>query len=135
MTVYRRKNMEKNENVFEYTYSAPQCDEVKKIREKYLPREESKLEHLRRLDESAGKKGLACSLLLGIFSSLVLGIGMCCTMVWGDILMIPGIIIGSAGLLGVSLAYPLNLHLIQKERQRLAPEILKLTEELMNGQA
>ena len=31
--------MEKNNTVFEYTYSAPQQNEVKKIREKYLPKE------------------------------------------------------------------------------------------------
>lgn len=127
--------MEKNENVFQYTYSAPQQDEVKKIREKYLPKEETKMEQLRRLDESTTKKGLACSLMLGIVSSLILGIGMCCTLLWDGILFIPGIIIGSIGIVGIGLAYPLNISITKKERERLAPEILKLTTELMNGQA
>lgn len=127
--------MEKNNNAFEYTYSAPLNEEVKRIREKYLPREESKLEQLRRLDESTTKKGLACSLMLGIAGSLVLGIGMCCTMLWGNVLFVPGVIIGLLGIAGVALAYPLNNYLTKKERQRLAPEILKLTSELMNGQA
>lgn len=127
--------MEKNSNAFEYTYSGPQNEEVKKIREKYLPKEESKMDQLRRLDESTTKKGMACSLTLGIVSSLILGIGMCCTMVWSDVLFIPGVVIGLVGIAGVALAYPLNRHLIKKERERLAPEILKLTTELMNGQA
>lgn len=127
--------MEKNSNTFEYTYSGPQNEEVKKIREKYLPKEESKMDQLRRLDESTTKKGMACSLTLGIVSSLILGIGMCCTMVWSDVLFIPGVVIGLVGIAGVALAYPLNRHLIKKERERLAPEILKLTTELMNGQA
>lgn len=126
--------MEKNHNAFEYTYSAPQNDEVKKIREKYLPEEESKIDQLRRLDKSTTKKGIACSLMLGIVSSLILGIGMCCTMVWGNMLFIPGIIIGCIGILGMVLAYPLNNHLTKKERERLAPEILQLTSELMRGQ-
>lgn len=126
--------MEKNENTFEYTYSTSKNDEIKKIREKYLPREETKMEQLRRLDNNAAKKGLACSLMLGIFSSLVLGIGMCCTMLWGDQLMIPGILIGCIGILGTALAYPLNNYLTKKERQRIAPEILRLSAELMNGQ-
>lgn len=126
--------MEMNENTFEYTYSTLQNDEVRKIREKYLPREETKMEQLRRLDAGTAKKGLACSLVLGIFSSLVLGIGMCCTMLWGDRLMIPGIIIGCIGILGAALAWPLNTYLTQRERRRLAPEILRLTAELMDGQ-
>lgn len=127
--------MDMNENIFEYTYSTPQNEEVRKIREKYLPREETKLEQLRRLDAGAAKKGLACSLALGTLSALVLGIGMCCTMLWGDRLMIPGIVIGCVGILGAALAYPLNNHLTRRERQRIAPEILKLTAELMDGQA
>lgn len=124
-----------NKDKFEYTYSAPQNDEVKKIREKYLPKGESKMDQLRRLDESTTKKGLACSLTLGIISSLILGIGMCCTMLWDGILFIPGVIIGSIGIVGIALAYPLNISITKKERERLAPEILKLTTELMNGQA
>lgn len=127
--------MEKSENVFEYTYSAPQQDEIQKIREKYLPKEETKMDQLRRLDESATKKGQACSLVLGVLSSLILGIGMCCTMVWQEILFIPGIFIGCIGIAGVSAAYPLFHRITKKERQRLAPEILRLSNELMNGQA
>lgn len=127
--------MEKNDHTFEYTYCAPRNDEVKKIREKYLPKEETKMEQLRRLDESSTKKGLACSLLLGITSALFLGIGMCCAMLWGNILFIPGIVIGCIGIAGMVLAYPLNVRLTKKERERIAPEILKLTSELINGQA
>ena len=127
--------MEHNDQVFRYTYSATRNDEVKKIREKYMPRPESKMEQLRRLDESATKKGLACSLTLGVISSLILGIGMCCTMLWGNALFIPGVIVGLVGIAGIALAYPLNHHLTKKERQRLAPEILKLTSELLNGAA
>lgn len=127
--------MESDHKTFEYTYSAPQQEEVKKIREKYLPKEESKMEQLRRLDESTTKKGLACSLILGIAGALILGIGMCCTMLWSNVLFIPGVMIGCIGIAGMVLAYPLNNHLTKKERERLAPEILKLTNELMNGQA
>lgn len=126
--------MEINNQSFQYTYSAPQQDEVKKIREKYLPKEESKMDQLRRLDESSTKKGLACSLTMGTVSSLILGIGMCCTMLWDGALFIPGVIIGLVGIAGAALAYPLNNYLNKTERERLAPEILKLTTELMNGQ-
>lgn len=127
--------MDNINQTFVYTYSAPQQEEVKKIREKYMPKEVTKLDQLRRLDESTTKKGLACSLTLGTVSSLLLGIGMCCTMLWSEIWFIPGIVVGLLGIAGIVLTYPLNNHLTKKERQRLAPEILKLSAELMNGQA
>lgn len=125
----------KNVHVFQYTYSAPQNDEVKKIRERYLPTEESKMDKLRRLDKSTTQKGLACSLMLGIVSSLILSIGMCCRILWDNSLLIPGVIIGLVGIAGVSIAYPLNSYLNKKERERLSPVILNLTNELLNGQA
>lgn len=126
--------MEKNENTFEYTYSAPQQDEVKKIREKYLPKEQSKMDRLRDLDHKAAQKGMALSLAIGIVGALILGVGMCCTMVWSGIWFVPGIFIGIIGMIGVSLAYPVYSRTTQKERERIAPEILRLTEELMGGQ-
>ena len=48
--------MENNQNGFQYTYSAREQAEIKRIRSKYTPKEESKLEQLRRLDASAAKK-------------------------------------------------------------------------------
>jgi len=66
-----------------------------------------------------------------VLSALVLGIGMCCCMVWGGALFIPGIIIGIVGIAGVAAAYPLYERITKKERERIAPEILRLTDELM----
>ena len=60
-----------------YTYSARQQEEVKKIREKYLPAEEDKMEQLRRLDESAVRPGTVASIILGVIGALLLGVGMC----------------------------------------------------------
>ena len=123
--------MENQDNSFEYTYSAPRQEEIRKIRQKYLPKEEDKIEQLRRLDESAARKGMTISLTVGTLGALVLGIGMCCCMVWGGVLFIPGIVIGLIGIFGVSIAYPLYARITEKERQKIAPEILRLTDELM----
>ena len=41
-----------NENQYNYTYSAKDRAEIKQIREKYSPKEENKMEQLRRLDAS-----------------------------------------------------------------------------------
>jgi hypothetical protein len=122
--------MNEQNATFQYTYSAKQQEEIRKIREKYVPKEENKLEQLRRLDESATKPGAVAALALGIVSALVLGVGMCCTMVWGDTLFLPGVFIGVLGLCGVCAAFPLYNRITRKRREKLAPEILRLTEEL-----
>ena len=54
--------MEPNKDVFQYTYSAKQQEEIEAIRKKYLPPQEDKMEQLRRLDKSAttGDSSLHC---------------------------------------------------------------------------
>lgn len=122
---------EKEKEGFRYTYSAKEQMEIKNIRQKYMPKEMDKMEQLRKLDQSATQKGMTVSLVVGIIGALFLGIGMCCTMVWAGVLFIPGIIGGIFGIVIVSLAYPLYDHITKKERERIAPEIIRLTDELM----
>ncbi len=118
---------------FHYTYSATQKEEVEKIRKKYLqPEEADKLTQLKRLDASVTQKGMAVSIFVGIIGTLGLGFGMCCSMVWNELL--PGILIGLFGMGMIALAYPLYSKITEKEKARLAPEILRLTDELMNGE-
>lgn len=124
--------MNSNET-FNYTYSAAQQDEIKKIREKYsAPKErEDKMKRLRRLDRSVTKPGTIVSLMVGIVSTLVMGTGMNMCMVWGDKLFIPGIIVGVVGMIGVIVAYPLYSLVTKSRREKLAPEIIRLSDELM----
>ncbi|MBQ8781752.1 MAG: hypothetical protein IJZ72_08785 [Oscillospiraceae bacterium] len=120
----------KNKETFTYTYSAQQQEEIKKIREKYLPKEADKMEQLRRLDAGVTQKGTVVSLVIGIAGSLILGVGMCCCLVWTE-LFILGIIVGTIGIAAVSMAYPAYNFIIKKEREKIAPEIIRLTDELM----
>ncbi len=116
---------------FSYNYSAAHREEIKNIRSKYLPPEEDKLALLRRLDASVTQKATALSLAMGIVGALVLGVGMCCCMVWGGLLFIPGIVVGMAGIAMVACAYPLYTAVTVRERAKIAPQILRLTDELM----
>lgn len=120
-----------NKEVFSYTYSAKQQEEVKRIRDKYAHKETDKMEQLRRLDRSVTQKGSVVALVFGILGSLIMGIGMCCTLVWQGAWFIPGIFIGVVGILLLSLAYPLYVGITKKERQKIAPEIIRLTDELL----
>lgn len=124
--------MTRSENEsFSYSYSAKEQEEIKAIRAKYIPKEENKLERLRRLDAGATRKGTITALTLGILSALLLGLGMSCTLVWAGKWFIPGIVIGVVGIAGIVSAYPLYKYLVRKERARLTQEILQLTDELL----
>ena len=120
-------------NGFIYSYSAKDQAEVKKIREKYVTGEENKLEMLKKLDASVTAKGTLWSLIIGIVGALILGIGMCCVLVWGSniAIFVLGIVIGVIGIVPIGFAYPVFIYFEKKERERLAPEIIRLTDELL----
>lgn len=133
--------MDNTEKTFQYTYCAKEQAEVESIRRKYLPKEENKMEQLRRLDRGASQKAQVWALVLGVVGALLLGTGMSLAMTdFGEILgshrdlaMLIGIIVGLAGLVLVALAYPVYNRVLRKERARIAPEVLRLTEELLQS--
>ena len=119
-----------NENTFQYTYSAPDNQEVLNIRKKYLPQEESKLEELKRLDRLVQSAGTLESLCAGIGGCMVFGIGLCLAMgVIGHMKWL-GILLGLAGMLGMFAAYPVYRKYFDKAKAQYAPRILELTAEL-----
>lgn len=115
---------------FNYSYSAERQAEVEAIRKKYLPRQEQedKMEQLRKLDESASTPGLIASLAVGIISTLIFGLGMCCFLVWSQWAL--GAIACLAGVVGMLAAPWLYRKMLEKRREQIAPEILRLTDEL-----
>ena len=125
--------MEKN-NAFIYTYSATQNREVERIRKKYLPEGESKLETLRKLDNRAQSAGMIPSLCIGIVGILLFGLGLCFGL---------GALAGAGwlsvffGILGVLVmlpAYPAYQYISKKVRANLTPEILRLSDEILKNQ-
>jgi len=135
------ENKSKN-YTFNYTYSAKDRAEVEKIRNKYEKKpetEEDKMEQLRRLDASVGKKATTVSLIIGIIGALILGIGMSLVMTeFSEILgayeylaMPIGVALGAVGIITVAVAYPVYSGILKKQRARVAPEIIRLSDELM----
>lgn len=128
--------MEEKNETFNYTYSAKQQEEIKSIRKKYMTPEEDKMEQLRRLDQRATQKAQALAIALGVVGTLILGVGMSVAMTdltgfLGGTAMFIGISVGLVGIVFVALAYPVYNRILKKERQRIAPEIIRLTDELM----
>lgn len=115
---------------FHYSYSAEKQNEIEAIRKKYLPREEQedKLEQLRRLDAGVTTPGTIAAMALGIVSALVFGVGMCCFLVWNRFAL--GALLCVVGVVGMLAAPWLYRRLVEKRRQEIAPEILRLTDEL-----
>lgn len=115
---------------FHYSYSAEKQNEIEAIRKKYLPREEQedKLEQLRRLDAGVTTPGLIASMALGIVSALVFGVGMCCFLVWNRFAL--GALLCVVGVVGMLAAPWLYRRLVEKRKQQIAPEILRLSDEL-----
>jgi len=119
-----------NNKEFEYTYSAEQQAEIEKIKSKYLPKADDKLEQLRKLDASVTKKGTVVGLIMGIVGCLIFGGGMSLVLVGGMEWLFPSIVLGSMGIVAMALAYPIYKRITEQERERIAPQILALTEEL-----
>ena len=125
-----------NKKGFSFTYSAAQQQEVEAIREKYLPKEEDKMAQLRKLHAIPTQKAQAASLAVGIIGALIMGTGMSLAMTeigaaLGGLAMLLGIGVGIVGMVLVALAYPVYNRVLKNERQRIAPEILRLSDELL----
>ena len=107
---------QKNNDGFSYTYSAREQAEIR-----------------------VTQKAQTVALILGILGSLILGCGMSLIMSdLGAILnldplaaMLVGIPVGVGGGILVALAYPVYHLIVKRERKKIAPEILRLTDELM----
>ena len=122
------------ETTFIYNYSAKENKEVQDIRNKYLPREESKLEELKRLDYTVQNSGMIESLCAGIGGVLIFGLGLCLAMQVigsGVLSIVLGILLGLVGMIGMITAYPVYRKMAQKAKAEYAPRILQLTDELM----
>lgn len=135
------ENNNQEKSGFTYTYSAREQAELKRIRDKYTaPTEaEDKMARLRRLDASVTQTAQAVALVFGVIGTLILGLGMSlCMTEFGEIFglyknmaMLIGIIVGIVGGILASFAYPIYNAIVKAKRKKLAPEIIRLADELM----
>ncbi len=104
------------------------------IANEYSKKESSKVNQLKKLDRKAKQSSYIFAYSFGIFSALVLGIGMClCMNVIGSdstASMIIGIIVGLLGIAGCGVNYPIFLKLREKGKQKYGSDILRLAKEI-----
>ena len=128
--------VEEKRETFNYTYSAKQQEEIKNIRKKYAAPEEDKMEQLRRIDRKVTQKAQKRSISIGVVGALIMGTGMSLVMtdigeLLGGASLVLGVAVGLVGMALVALAYPVYNRTLRKERRRRAPEIIRLSDELM----
>ena len=131
--------MENKNEGFTYTYSASEQEEIKKIRSRYAPREQDKMERLRKLDNTATQRAQVVSIIFGIIGALTFGLGMSLVIselgavlgMTSIVATLVGVIIGAVGGILSCLAYPMYNIVLKHEREKIAPEIIMLTDELM----
>ncbi|MGN0812153.1 MAG: hypothetical protein ACI4MQ_01400 [Candidatus Coproplasma sp.] len=124
------------EERFNYTYTAPTEEErreIESIRNAYLPQNEdkSKFQQLVALDKRVNNTARAVALSVGIVGLLIFGLGMSMVMEWG--LYVWGAVVSLFGCAVMAVAYPLMRLTLNKLKQKYSKEILKLSEELLNG--
>lgn len=112
---------------------------VEKIRTQYTEKEAGELDALRELDSKVKRPANVFGYTFGIIGALIMGAGMSLVMTdIGTILGAPsnpamfiGVPIGIVGIVLVCLAYPVYNRTVKKEREKIAPEIIRLADELM----
>ena len=108
-------------------------EEAKNIAKKYQEKPEalSKIELLRKLDESVTKTPSIVALSMGIIGTLIFGIGMCCWLVWGDLLAL-GIVLGIVGAVICIVTPLLYKRMVAVKKEQLSPRIIQLSKEIVN---
>ena len=127
---------------FNYTYSTKQRDEVRAIRKKYTPTEPEDVDNitlLRNIDSEVTRKATVRALTTGVIGALLMGTGMSLLMTdlsstmglesW--IALLIGIVIGMVGLIIMCVTFPLYNHILERERARVADEVIRLSDELL----
>ncbi len=104
-----------------------------------MDREPSELDTLRELDSKVKRPANVFAYVFGSIGAVIMGAGMSLVMtdlagiigMTGSASMVVGIIIGVVGGILASLAYPVYNAIVRAKRKRLAPEIIRLTDELL----
>ena len=115
---------------FNYTYSSSVHSEVEEIRQKYTAASD-KLDQLRQLDKSCERPGTIAAVIVGAAGTLLLGGGL--AMILETAWMTAGIVLGAVGLGIMALALPVFRYMTERRRREIAPEILRLSDEIEKG--
>ena len=112
---------------------------VSKIRSQYVQREHTQLDELKALDKKVKRPVNVFAYVFGSISAIVMGSGM--SLVMTDIgstigienAMIPGIVIGVAGMIMALVNYPIFKGILAGRKKKYGAEILALSDKIMKN--
>ena len=113
---------------------------AQKIRTQYMEKTPSELDALRELDAKVKRPANVFAYTFGSISAVIMGAGM--SLVMTDIgttlgianALVPGIVIGVAGLGMALLTYPMYKGILNSRKKKYGAEILTLSDKIMNKQ-
>ena len=111
---------------------------AQKIRTQYMEKESTELDELRALDKKIKRPVNIFSYTIGSLGAIIMGSGMSLAMtdlgvymsLTYVVSMTIGVVTGIFGCALVALSYPAYNMIVKKRREQLAPEILRLADEL-----
>ena len=107
---------------------------AEQLANEYAPKDTSKVVALRKLDNKAKLPANVFAYTFGVVSALVTGVGMCLSMniIGGGTtaMFVLGVIVGTLGLIGVSVNYPIYKKLLAEGKKKYAFEIMELAREI-----
>lgn len=112
---------------------------AQQIRSQYTPKENTQLDELKALDKKVKTPANVFAYIFGSISAVIMGSGMSLVMTdLGSTLgiadsMLPGVIIGVAGMLLAIINYPMYKGILNSRKKKYADQILKLSETLINN--
>lgn len=122
--------MDKNENGFSLSYSAGRQREIDRIVSKYTDNKEDKFETLKKLDDSVESTGTAVAIFYAIVSVLIFGFGISLSLAYHNV--ISGAVVGLIGIVMLFFIAPVRRFVVKKRREKIAPKILELADEISN---
>ena len=112
---------------------------VEKIRSQYTEAEHTELDELKALDAKVKKPARVFGFTWGSIGAIVMGAGMSLVMTdIGTLLgmaetLIPGIVVGIAGLAMSCTTYPIYKKILNSRRKKYAHQIMELSDRIMKG--
>lgn len=112
---------------------------VRKIRTQYMEKQHTRLDTLKQLDNKVKRPANVFAYIFGSAAAIITGCGMSLVMTdIGDTIgianpMIPGIVIGVAGIIMAIANYPAYKGILGARRKKYADSILALSDEIMKG--
>ena len=112
---------------------------VQKIRTQYTEKQHTELDELKELDAKVKRPANVFAYTYGSVSAIVMGSGMSLVMTEiGTIIgisnaMLPGVVVGVVGMAMALSTYPIYKKILAARKKKFAPEILALSDKIVNG--